>query len=33
MYIYILGHEPTDLTVHPPPKAVEDGLIFFRIGV
>ena len=25
----ILGYEPADLTVHPPPKTIEGGLIFF----
>ena len=25
----IVGYEPTDLTVHPSPKTVEGGLIFF----
>ena len=28
----ILGYEPADLTVHPP-RTVEGGFIFFRIGV
>ena len=25
----IIGYEPADLTVHPPPKTVEGGFIFF----
>ena len=34
----IIGYEPVDLTVHPPPhratpKTIEGGFIFFRIGV
>ena len=24
-----IGYEPADLTVHPPPKTVEGGFIFF----
>ena len=28
-----LGYEPADLTVHPPPKTIEGGFFFFRIGV
>ena len=29
----IVGYEPADLTVHPPSRTAEGGLIFFRIGV
>ena len=30
----IIGYEPADLTVHPPPpRTAEGGFIFFRIGV
>ena len=25
----IIGYEPADLTVHPPPKTIEGGFIFF----
>ena len=25
----ILGYEPADLTVHPPPRTAEGGFIFF----
>ena len=25
----LVGYEPTDLTVHPPPKTIEGGFIFF----
>ena len=25
----IVGYEPADLTVHPPPKTIEGGFIFF----
>ena len=24
-----IGYEPADLTVHPPPKTIEGGFIFF----
>ena len=26
---YIIGYEPADLTVYPPPKTIEGGFIFF----
>ena len=30
----LIGYEPTDLTVHPPPKKNDRGWVhFFRIGV
>ena len=29
----MLGYEPVDLTVHPPPITAEGGFIFFRICV
>ena len=29
----LLGYEPLDLTVHPPPRTAEGGFIFFRISV
>ena len=32
-YRHVLGYEPAGLTVHPPPKMIEGGLIFFRMGV
>ena len=25
----LLGYEPADLTVHPPPRMIEGGFIFF----
>ena len=27
--LYIIGYEPADLTVHPPPRTAEGGFIFF----
>ena len=31
---WILGYEPAGLTVHPPPpRMIEGGFIFFRMGV
>ena len=27
--MYLLGYEPADLTVHPPPRTAEGGFIFF----
>ena len=29
MLAIILGYEPADLTMHPPPKTIEGGFIFF----
>ena len=29
----VIGYEPADLTVHPPPKTIDGGFIIFRIGV
>ena len=28
-YTCMVGYEPADLTVHPPPKTIEGGFIFF----
>ena len=28
-FVSIIGYEPADLTVHPPPKTIEGGFIFF----
>ena len=33
VYAYILGYEPADLTVHPPPQNNREWVHFFRIGV
>ena len=27
--VLVLGYEPADLTVHPPPRTAEGGFIFF----
>ena len=27
--VLTIGYEPADLTVHPPPKTIEGGFIFF----
>ena len=27
--LYMLGYEPAGLTVHPPPRMIEGGFIFF----
>ena len=29
----IVGYEPADFTLHPPPRTAEGGFIFCRIGV
>ena len=26
---FVIGYEPTGLTVHPPPRMIEGGFIFF----
>ena len=33
MPVYVLGYEPADITVHPPPQKNYRGWVFFRIGV
>ena len=32
-YAWVLGYEPAGLTVHPPPRMIEGGFNFFRMGV
>ena len=29
LYTLTIGYEPADLTVHPPPRMIEGGFIFF----